>query len=68
MTVNPYDFIFGKQIVGHNGNDIDMENFVSNIPRWNLDPYKDIMGEQFDLEDINSAINYKTKQVIFCGD
>jgi len=68
MQVDPYNFIFGKQIMGHNGNDIDMDDFVRNIPRWNIDPYKDIMGDRFELEDINSALTHKTKPVIFCGE
>jgi S-(hydroxymethyl)glutathione dehydrogenase/alcohol dehydrogenase len=66
MRINPYDFIFGKKIVGHNGNDINMDDFINNISELDLDPYKDIIGNQFDLENINSAITATKKPIIVC--
>ena len=66
MEVNPWDFIFGKKIIGHNGNDIEMQKFVKNISKTDLNQYNNIIGDQYCLDDINKALLSTKKPIISC--
>ena len=66
MEVNPWDFIFGKKIIGHNGNNIEMQKFIKNSCKADLNLYNDIIGDQYCLDDINKALLSIKKPIISC--
>lgn len=66
MTINPYDFIFGKKIIGHNGNNINMPTFLEKMMLCDMNIYSHMIGSMYNLEDINDALSCNKKPIILC--
>jgi S-(hydroxymethyl)glutathione dehydrogenase/alcohol dehydrogenase len=77
MKVDPYDLVFGKQIMGHRGDDqeyltmnVFMDNYGYLDHAYDFEPlerFDDVLDPKiFNLEDINLALNSTRKPVITC--